>query len=541
MTHPSSNMWMRALWVLVIFSCTALFFVGLGSYGLLDNNEGLYATIARDMFMSGNFIIPSVNGVPYIEKPPLLYWLMSGCFHLFGTTEFAARLTPALAGLLTTSLCAAFMARLRGEKCALITATILGSSLGFVIFSRNIFFDGLFTFFLTGALLSLYLGWKTKARAPKLALYAFVAGAVMTKGLVALVLIGLVWCVFWGLHARHHDTSFFMPLDPWGIVLFVALASPWHILASLKLETFAHFYFINEHVLRFLGKRVPKDYYSGPITYYTWRVLLYMLPWTFFLPRFFFQKHKPRDSLCVFMAVSFCTIFAFFSLSQAKANYYLMAAIPSLAMMLAIKLSSQNTFRLSALIGLLLSVFLPLMLLADHMNERVLLSEFSRYLVHFSSATYGGWAALGLALFGILFLGRKKAPTGPVYVNLSMAMLLTVCAQMMPVAEDEVSGKSTGRYLADQREQVFFYQDYERISGVAFYLKGPVHMIDSQSSDLLFGQTVRPDLFLSSEGAQTQKGFVVVWKKRASAFTQVFPGARLEKTFGPHLIYRLGA
>lgn len=534
-----SPVWMRLGWALTLLSCGTLFFMGLGSYGLLDNNEGLYATIAREMYERGRYVIPTLNGVPYIEKPPLLYWLMGGSFHLFGPSAFAARLVPALAGLGTIALCATFVARLRGQKCALISTCILGSSLGFVIFSRNVFFDGLFTFFLTGAILCLYLGWHTKKRVFFLWLYAFLAGALMTKGFLALVLVGFVWGVFWVLHAKK-SSSFFEPLDPWGLVLFLALTAPWHVMASLELQGFAHFYFINEHILRFLGKRVPKDYYSGPPTYYTWRVLLYMIPWTFFLPRFLMERGKARDPLAFFMGVCFWTIFVFFSMSQAKANYYLVSAMPCLAILLALKLCTQDTFRLSSLLGCLFSVLLPLVLLADHLSGRVLLSDFSQYLAHFSSLTYVIWAACGAGLFALLYIGRKAAPTGPVFVTLSMAILMTVCVQITPKVETSISGKSAGLYLAAQNESVFFYQDYEHISAVAFYVARPVTLIDSQSMDLLFGQTQDPKRFISVQEAESERGLVVVWQKKASLFKAAFPRARLVKDFGVHQIYRLG-
>src|SRR4029077_1472703 len=80
-------------WSLIFFAC----FFGLGAYPLLDHNEGMYAAIARDMLRNGDFIIPHLNGLPYIEKPPLLYWLMAASMAVFGQNEFAVRLIPALA------------------------------------------------------------------------------------------------------------------------------------------------------------------------------------------------------------------------------------------------------------------------------------------------------------------------------------------------------------------------------------------------------------------------------------------------------------
>ena len=108
-------------WSLILFAC----FYGLGSYPLLDHNEGMYAAIARDMLKSGDFIIPHLNGAPYIEKPPLLYWLMAASMALFGENEWAARLVPALALFATAWKLQRFLIRATGSQTASLTAPLI--------------------------------------------------------------------------------------------------------------------------------------------------------------------------------------------------------------------------------------------------------------------------------------------------------------------------------------------------------------------------------------------------------------------------------
>lgn len=108
-THLRYILWLSFL-LLVGFT----FYYGLGSYALANNNEGLYAEIAREMYISHKYIIPMLNGVPYIEKPPLLYWLINGSFHLWGINEFAARFVPATCGVILCFSLVFFLSKLTG-------------------------------------------------------------------------------------------------------------------------------------------------------------------------------------------------------------------------------------------------------------------------------------------------------------------------------------------------------------------------------------------------------------------------------------------
>ena len=538
--EKSLNMSTALSWIFGLSITVFMFYFALSGYGLLNNNEGLYAQIAREMFESGRYIIPTLNGVPYLEKPPLLYWLMAGAFHLFGVSEGAARLVPATAGMLTALGMSAFVTHLRGQRTGLYTLIILSTSVGFVAFSRNIFFDGLFTSFLTGALLCLYL-WVQKQKTSWLyGVYVFAAAALMTKGLIALVLLGLVWSVYYFCAPKDH-LSYWSPLNLKGMALFLMLAAPWHICASLQNADFAWFYFINEHVLRFLGKRVPQDYYSGPVYYYTYRLLIYFIPWVFFFPRCFYKGGRAPTSLGTFLLVWFGVMFAFFSLSQAKANYYLVVVMPALSAFLALHLERQNTFRLCAFLGLLFSLILPLILLAGVWGDIVLLGDVAHILESFTPQTYELWAVLGLAGFLIAFTGRGKAPTGPLFLAASMAGLLVVGASLIPRVEDLISGKHMGLFLAQQKEEIYLYQDYEKISAVAFYLKNPVVLIDSHSQDLLYAQEkgFAPERFQTSDFIKIKGGLILLHTQRLAAFEKTFPDALLVHARPPLLVYRV--
>ncbi len=310
-----------------LFSLIFFFYFFLSSYGLLNNNEGLYAQISWEMVESGNWTIPHLNGVPYIEKPPLLYWLIAFGFKIFGKTIWVARAVPATLGAITCFLVCQF------EKNNRITSyfpgIVLASSAGFFVFSRMVFFDVGLTFFLTGTLLFF---WKYFSLRKNFYLHIaalFLGGAVLFKGLVSLVLIGLVVLAF--LFLEKQLKLIFKLLNPVSLSLFFLVTVPWHVLAAQQEQGFSWFYFINEHVMRFLDQRIPKDYYTGPVYYYVPRLVLYFLPWVIVWP-FLRQFRLANQSLGRFLLCWFFAFLLFFSLSRAKANYYMVVGMPPLAL-----------------------------------------------------------------------------------------------------------------------------------------------------------------------------------------------------------------
>lgn len=334
-----------------LFCLSAFFLGGLGSYPLLNNNEGLYAEIAWEMVETGNWVIPHLNGVPYIEKPPLLYWLVALSFKILGKSEFSARLVPALFGFLTSCSLYFFGQSFQKEAWGKYAAIILTTSCGFIVFSHMVFFDVALTFFLTASALSFYKFYQTERKKYLYAFSILMAAAVLTKGFVAIFLIGIFFLSFLALEK---NTSFLKCfLNPWVWTIFLLLTVPWHVMASLQDSNFPWFYFVNEHWMRFLDKRIPKDYYTGPFYYYIPRVLGYMVPWTFMVPFFIKKQSALNNSLKRFLRCWFFSFLLFFSFSRAKANYYMVVGIPPLSLWLGAYLSTASrrvTLSLSAAI-----------------------------------------------------------------------------------------------------------------------------------------------------------------------------------------------
>jgi hypothetical protein len=127
----------------ILVIAAGYFFIGLDSYGLLNNNEGLYATIAREMREHASFVVPHLNGIPFLEKPPLLYWLTDVSYAVFGESGFASRIAPASAGVMTCLAIALFCIWAGAARAGLLASVILSSSIGYVLITRTLIFDGL--------------------------------------------------------------------------------------------------------------------------------------------------------------------------------------------------------------------------------------------------------------------------------------------------------------------------------------------------------------------------------------------------------------
>ena len=316
--------------ILILFIYLA-FYLGMAAYPLANNNEGLYAEIAREMLISGNYIIPHLNYVPYLEKPPLLYWLIALSYHVFGVTAFAARWVPATsAAFVCMGLC--WFGKKTGRATeAWLTAIMLTTSLGFIIIGRVVFFDMLLTACLTLALLLFYIWYQHNKKIYLRAAYVFLALAVLTKGLLALVLVPSITIIF--LYLVGQRTRIIHLFDMVGIILFLAVVLPWHIAAVFSYPGFFYDYFINEQFLRFLNERIPRDYYHGPFYYYLPRILIYIFPWSLLLPALIKRRKvmdKNPDKFNLFLGLWVWVPLIFFSISQAKANYYMIISMPAL-------------------------------------------------------------------------------------------------------------------------------------------------------------------------------------------------------------------
>ncbi|MES2072903.1 MAG: glycosyltransferase family 39 protein [Pseudomonadota bacterium] len=501
--------------------------VGLGSYAILDNNEGLYAEIPREMLRSGDWrqwIIPHLNGLAYMEKPPLLYWLTAVSFALFGESEWSARLVPAMSGLACVANILWFGGRLGRTQTARLAALMFISALGVTVMSRTLMFDMLLTALLSAALMWAYLFVTEDNKAAQRWSMAFLALALMAKGFVAVILfcaIGGSFTIVSSSSAADLRRRLGAWLDLKAVGIFLLISVPWHLLASVVEPIFAWFYFINEHVLRFLGKREPHDYYAGAWWYYLPRMLIFLFPWSFFIPvLLFIRSNRQTDGrLQLFLTLAWLMPLLFFSLSSAKANYYLVAVMPFAALQLAIMLEDRQFGHAwgRAVPGLLLAALLAVLAwFAARQTHGVLesLSIFgqtgSSFLSHSFTvlailAVLAAIAAWRLPRVGVL--AYLLLPLGTLLIFLSVLQASATLTSTKPMAE-LLQREYAGR-------DIFLFRAFEEQSSLPFYLKKPVYIIESRSNDLFWGNKLhRNDIVLSGidfqQYAQSRSAAVVV-------------------------------
>ncbi|HEY3307218.1 MAG TPA: glycosyltransferase family 39 protein [Desulfuromonadaceae bacterium] len=318
--------------LLVLFG--GAFFLLLGQAGLIEPDEGRYSEIPREMLEKGDFITPTLNYVNYFEKPPLHYWLNALSFKLFGLTEFAARFTGASAGLLTVLLVYYTGRKLFGRREGLFSAFILGTSTGFLAQSRINLTDMTLTFFLSAALCCFIVAAEDheRHRGHYYFFYLFSALAVLTKGLIGLVFpAGIVF--FYFLATRRWNLLKEMRLAS-GMALFLAVVVPWFMLVAQRNPTFTNFFFVHEHLERFLTKTHGR---YQPFWFFIPILLLTMLPWSFYavraVARTWCARRQQDGGRLMYLLVWAALIFLFFSASHSKLIPYILPVFPPLAIL----------------------------------------------------------------------------------------------------------------------------------------------------------------------------------------------------------------
>jgi 4-amino-4-deoxy-L-arabinose transferase-like glycosyltransferase len=499
-----------AAYLLPVLLAAVVFLFHLGSPPLTSPNEGLYAEVAREMNETGQFVIPQANGVVYLEKPPLLYWLTALSMGLSGENAFAARLPSALAAIVTVFVVVGAGRRLFGPRAGMLSGVTLATSLGLALVARQVLFDSLLTLWTTVALLCFWFGTETdeeRRLARKtwlLAGYAALGLAVLTKGLVGLAIPALIVLVY-ALFARDGD-RLRRAVSAAGLLLLLAVAVPWHLIAGWRQKQFFWFYFVNEHWLRFLGRREPADFHADPIFAPAAALLLLPLPWSAFLPAAIrsdlWGRRRSRES--VFLICWILAPVVFFTLSQTRTYYYLLPAVPPIALLLGRYWSGlrdqERRARSEALLWTVLLaglVFWDLWLLAGGD-----LGSSLREAVTAQIWLAGGlWLVAGFATALALILARRpSAALGAVGAGYVIAFIIAarfVAAGGAGVLHSEKDMAKLVQIWAAPGTAVAVEGKFENHSSFGFYLPRrfrPVLVVDALGQgDLAFGSRFLSD------------------------------------------------
>ncbi|MEW6659534.1 MAG: glycosyltransferase family 39 protein [Thermodesulfobacteriota bacterium] len=311
-----------------------LFFWRLGVPGLMDPDEGRYAEIAREMLLLKDWLIPHLNLLPYLEKPPLVYWLTALSFQVLGFSESAARLPSALCALGGIFLAYGLGQAFWGPAAGLLSALVLATCGGYVAMGRLLTLDMALSLFLN---LGVGLGYLAFSR-ERLRLwpwaYLALALGVLTKGPVVLVLAAIIWTGAAWSQGRPLIRSW---LRPWSLALLFAVSLPWFIGVMVRYPDFWRFFILEQHLGRYLTASI---HHHQPFWYYLPILLVFMLPWSWLLPWALGREKPWADPDRLFLLIWAATVFLFFTLSRGKLAPYILPALLPLALLVGHSLSN---------------------------------------------------------------------------------------------------------------------------------------------------------------------------------------------------------
>ena len=530
--------------VILLLAFTAIIFISTSFQpALLDDADSTHAEAAREMIERRDYVTLHVNGVRYLEKAPMIYWMVAGAFHLFGINQFAVRLPTALAIVALTWMIFIFGRWAYSEKTGLYAAAVIASCIGIFLFTRVMIPEAILTlwftighycflrgFFGTGKEKNFYYGF-----------YAAMALAVLTKGLIGIIFIA--GPVFWFLLLTRNFSELKNMRIVTGVLLLLVIAAPWHLLAGYRNDRFLWFYFVNEHFKRFLGTREPKDYNRVPFLSYWLLHLIWLFPWSLGLPLGWPKHFTPfwklldrRTMINLYLWIQALCILIFFNLSTSQ-EYYTFPAYAPLALLLGAAFHSAQDSALGrryltlangalAVIGLAAAaVLFTLVWQARHIQPtgdissllNMMASDSEQYtlaLGHMFDLTTAAFAelrgpALGAAValsvgFVLAWIFRWRGHHGRSIGTMMVAMgVLFVCANRAQIRFDPVlSSRGLAMEIEKRWEpgaQLVFNGEYETGSSIAFYTNRQILLLNGKVTGMAFGSTYpdAPPVFLS--------------------------------------------
>lgn len=330
--HGQSAVAARWLWVAVAALIVVdMVFVHLGLLALHNPDEGRNASIAWEMQQSGSWLIPTYDGLPYMDKPALFFKLVAYSLTLFGHNEFAARLPSALSACCLLALVFWFCRKEYGQRTAVLAVAVTATTPLFVVFARYVIFDMMLALAVCAAIFAGYRAAFEEGRRQRLLyrLAAIAAGiAVLVKGPVGFVLPVLVLTVFYKVEGRRGAWRKLLSGENWLILGLVIL--PWFLGATYFRHDFPYYGIVLESLARFA---TPVFHRTGPLYYFLPVIILTFLPWSLLLPETLWRMWRRElpcasvDRLCL---VWFAVTIVFFSLSESKRpGYVLTLAVAS--------------------------------------------------------------------------------------------------------------------------------------------------------------------------------------------------------------------
>jgi len=565
--------------VLVLF---AFVYVGsLFSPGLQDDADSTHAEAAREMSVTHDYVTLKVNGNRYLEKAPLMYWAVSLCYLCFGPNEFSTHLAVVVSMLLLVLLAMRWGRRAFGGGAAIYAGLFVATAAGCYLFTRILIPESILSLFIAASFYFFVTALEDRNPWRWYSGYACLALAVLTKGLLAIVVVGLTLLLYLGISGEWRRWREFHLFT--GTLLFLLIAAPWHILAGLRNPRFFWFYFVNEHFMRFLGKRIPKDYNKQTDSLYWTLHLVWLFPWSLYLPvalrrplTTWMARRKggdkaPRKPLDFRSRTELiCLVWAgvtlvFFSFSTNQEYYTFPAYLPIL-LLIAERLAdeeewgSRSWLLWSSGVLAVICIAISIVLAAGLWNSRNLpfvpdigtvlakpdLQAETLSMGHMLDLTGESFAALRLpaALAAIVlligpalafWLRRRGAHFAATWTTAATMAVFLIAAHIALVRFDPFLGSRTmARQIAPElrpADRVMIYGDQSFGSSLLFYLRRPIELVNGNTTSMWWGSTYpdAPHIFLDDQDLQRawnspQRVFLFVPQHERPKVEALLPG-----------------
>jgi 4-amino-4-deoxy-L-arabinose transferase-like glycosyltransferase len=513
---------------------------------LMDDVDAVQAQIARNMLESGDWVTARLNGIAYLEKSPLVYWLMAGSYSIFGVSDWAARLPIALCVIGLCLLTYRIGVWAFSPRAGFYAGLVLATCIGLFLFTRTLIPDVILTLTIALAMWSFLRALEENEARPRIWASLFAASigtGLLLKGLIAAVFPVAAAGIYLLLTRQLLSKRTWKRLRPIdGIVVILVIAAPWHVLATLRnppffdlamrsepgqYHGFFWFYFLNEHVFRFLNMRHPRDYNTVPRVLFWALHLLWLFPWSAFLPGIAKLAYRPADREGRMRLLALCWtgfVLAFFTFSTTQ-EYYSMPVYPAIALLIGSVMAEGGRWtRIGSLIvGLLSSgaaiTIAFILALVWHLptpgdiSNALVTQEYEAYtlsLGHLGDLTLTSFAYLRapLALAGIAFLigafgsFRLRGHRRCFAIAAMMVIFLNAARVAMITFEPYLSSRELARALnAAPPGQLIVDDQYYTFSSVFFYTNQRALLLNGRVNNLEYGSYApgAPDVFITAE------------------------------------------
>ena len=521
----------------------------------MDDVDAVQAQIAHNMLQSGDWVTARLDGVAYLEKSPLKYWMIAVSYMIFGVHDWAARIPIALSGILLCLLVARMARWAISEEAGLYAGLSLATCMGLWLFTRVLIPDVVLTLtigFAMFAFLRAIERDEPRWRMWSLLSWAAIGVGMLLKGLIAALFplaIAFMYLVFTGLW-RYWRVWRHLSIGP-GILVMLAIAAPWHVLATIRnppyfdftmhsesgsYRGFFWFYFFNEHILRFLNKRYPRDYNTVPRALFWLLHFAWFFPWSAFFLRALKLRYRGADRASRVRVLCLCwiaVVLGFFSFSTTQ-EYYSMPAYPAFAILLGSAMAECRergwrwAVRVTSLIAGLAFVAITVILIASWSYPtpgdiaQALSSHPENYTLsmgHMGDLTIRSFAYLrvplmvaGLAMLigaigGWIYTGRRAAITLAV-----MMVLFFQAARLALIAFDPYLGSYALAEALNKAPAGGLIVDdpYYEMSGIFFYTNRTGLLLNGRVNNLEYGSYApgAPHVFIGD------KDFIERWQSQ---------------------------